>query len=207
MPSLVDSYFDKVYYINMDDNVHRNENILKQFEQYNIKNFKRVSGVKYTNQLHEHLFRNFIKKDEKYILGALGCRSSHLNIILDAKSNSYKKILIFEDDIKFLKDPNELLLKNEVTLNNDWDFLYFGGLVEPMFRNQIVTTHSYALSRKVFDDIIYMAEASGMEIDNFYAKIMQHMSYNYNPQGRYIVKPIMPFNSIIQDKEFNSNIV
>jgi GR25 family glycosyltransferase involved in LPS biosynthesis len=207
MKSFLDIYFDKIYYINMDKDVKRNENVLRQFEQYNIKNFKRISGIKYEDNLHEYLFRNFIKKDEKYIKGHLGSRLTHKSIVEDAKANNYKRILIFEDDFKFLKDPNQLLKSNHQTINDDWDFLYFGGLVEPMFRNQIVEVHAYALAQKVFDDIIYMVEASGMEIDNFYAKIMQHMSYNYNPQGRYIVKPILPFNSVVQDKEFISNIV
>jgi GR25 family glycosyltransferase involved in LPS biosynthesis len=207
MKSLIDTYFDKIYYINLDNDKQRNENILNQFKTFNIKNFERISATSY-NQLPPSfsLFRNFNKQDTKYVLGQLGCRSSHLNIVNDAKTNSYKKILIFEDDIKFLKDPNEVLFNNRETLNKDWDFLYFGGLVEPMFRNQIVTTHSYAIYKKVFDDIIYMAEPSGMEIDNFYAKIMQHMSYNYNPEGRYIVKPLLPFNSIVQDKQYESNI-
>src|ERR1043165_3424989 len=84
--------------------------------------------------------------------------------------------------------------------------LYFGGLVEPVFRNQVVCAHAYALNSKLFDDIIAMAEPSGMEIDNFYAKIIQHMSYNYNPTGKYNIQLMSPFNTIVQDKSVGSNI-
>ena len=84
--------------------------------------------------------------------------------------------------------------------------LYFGGLIEPHYRNQIVCTHAYAVKYTLFDDIINMAEPSGMEIDNFYAKILQHMSYNYNQSGKYNIRIILPFNLIAQNKDFNSNI-
>ena len=52
-----------------------------------------------------------------------------------------------------------------------------------------------------------MAEASGMEIDNFYAKIIQQMSRNDRRGGQYIIKKVEPFNSIVQRADkFHSNI-
>ena len=82
--------------------------------------------------------------------------------------------------------------------------LYYGGLIEPQYRNQIVCAHAYGLHRNVYQDILNMAEPSGMEIDNFYAKILQQMSYN--PTGKYIIKTVHPFNSIVQNKKHESNI-
>ena len=122
-----------------------------------------------------------------------------------AKERNYTKILILEDDITFLEDPNYLLKQNYDILN-DWDMLYFGGLIEPFFRHQIVCTHAYAIKNILFDNIIYMAEPSGMEIDNFYAKVLQHASYNHNQSGKYNIRIIQPFNRIIQNKNFESGI-
>jgi hypothetical protein len=51
-----------------------------------------------------------------------------------------------------------------------------------------------------------MAAASGMEIDNFYAKIIFHMSYNYSPTGKYLIHKIYPFNTILQNKTHKSSI-
>jgi hypothetical protein len=51
-----------------------------------------------------------------------------------------------------------------------------------------------------------MSDASGMEMDNFYAKIIQHMSYNHNQSGKYNIRVVLPFNQIVQNKGFNSNI-
>jgi len=201
----INTYFDKIFYINLARDVDRNKNLLAEFDKFGITNFERIEATSYTKIPDKNLWRNFNKTDDKYVLGQLGCRASKLKIIKLAKERNYKKILIFEDDIKILVDPNELLKINESILT-DWDFLYFGGLIESFFRNQIVCAHAYALSDKVFDDIINMAIPSGMEMDNFYAKIMQHMSYNGNSDGMYSTRMIVPFNTIVQNKTFNSNI-
>jgi hypothetical protein len=51
-----------------------------------------------------------------------------------------------------------------------------------------------------------MGRTSGMEIDNFYAKIIQHMSYNHNSSGRYNIKLVEPFNTVKVNFDFESNI-
>jgi GR25 family glycosyltransferase involved in LPS biosynthesis len=203
--SIIDNFFDKIYYINLKKDFDRNINILKEFEKFNIRNFQRMDGVEISDLPDQWLYRSFIKKDFKYIKGALGCRSAHLNIIRDAKNNNYKNIAIFEDDISFTIDPNALIQGNLYNIQN-FDLLYFGGLQEQHFNNQIVQTHAMGISCKIFDDILYMAESSGMEIDNFYAKILHHMSYNNNQSGKYNIRMIQPFNTITVDFSFPSNI-
>jgi len=206
MNNLVNNLFDKVYYINLDKDVDRNQHILDQFKQYNITNYQRATGIVVDTIPDISLYRNFIHREEKYIKGQLGCRAAHLNIIKDAKVNNYKNILIFEDDIKFTIDPNVLLNGNYFNIQN-FDLLYFGGLQEQLFNNQIVELHAYGVNHRIFDDIIYMCDASGMEIDNFYAKILQQMSKNNRQGGKCLTKKIEPFNSIIQIKDFGSNII
>lgn len=201
----IDTFFDKIYYINLKKDLDRNLNILSQFQKFNITNFKRVEGVQVEQLPDFYLYRNFIKSDISYIKGALGCRAAHLRIIEDAKANNYKRIAIFEDDIEFTIDPNILIRGNILNIEN-FDLLYFGGLQEQHFNNQIVQTHAMGISHKLFDDIAYMARFSGMEIDNFYAKIIQQMSKNERLGGRYITKKIEPFNSVKQLKKFISNI-
>lgn len=201
----IDTYFDKIFYINLKEDSARNDNILLQFQKYRITNFERVEAVE-TNEFPNPIFyRNFNKKDDQYVLGSLSCRASHLKCIKIAKQNDFSRILILEDDIEFLEDPNKLLARNLAILN-DWDMLYFGGLVEHFFRNQVVCAHAYGLSSVLFDDILNMAENSGMEIDNFYAKVLHHMSYNHNQSGKFNIRLIEPFNRIIQNKLFQSNI-
>lgn len=204
-PLKIDEYFDKVFYINLERDRARNSKMLEQFKQFGITNFERVEGVIRPHIPHMREWRNFNKSDEKYIIGGVGCRDAHLKCIELAKSRDYSRVLILEDDALFLQDPNVLLTQNRGILN-DWDLLYFGGLVEPFFRNQIVCLHAYAVKNSLFDNILQMAVSSGMEIDNFYAKILQHMSYNYNQSGKYNIRIILPFNQIVQEKGFESNI-
>jgi GR25 family glycosyltransferase involved in LPS biosynthesis len=135
----------------------------------------------------------------------MGARASHKKIMDISLERNYKKILIFEDDIYFTKDPNEVFSKNLDKLDN-WDMLYFGGTIEPHFNNQIVGAYAYALNRKLIEETYYMLPSSGMEIDNFYAKIIYHMSYNYNSIGRYNIKKIEPFDTVKVNFDFKSNI-
>lgn len=202
---MINQYFDKIFYINLEKDVDRNANMLKQFEKFGITNYERFEANTYNFIPAQECFRNFNIKEDRYVINSLGCRASHLGVVKLAKERNYNKILILEDDIEILLDPNELLRINNNILN-DWDMLYFGGLIENYFRNQIVCAHAYALNKTIFDDIINMCESSGMEIDNFYAKILHHMSYNNNQSGKYNIRIMMPFETIRQIKTLPSNI-
>ena len=205
IPLTLDSYFDRIFYINLERDTLRNEQMVSQFQKYGITNYERVDAIAFAELPGKEKYRNFIKHDPKYLLGSLSCKASHIKCVELAKERNYKRILILEDDVICLQDPNVLLAHNQAVLN-DWDMLYFGGLVEPHFRGQIVCAHAYCVKNTLYEDILNMADASGMEIDNFYAKILQHMSYNYNPSGKYNIRVIMPFNQIVQNKALGSNI-
>jgi Glycosyltransferase family 25 (LPS biosynthesis protein) len=203
--SYIDNFFDKIFYINLAKDVERNNNMLSQFKEFNISNFERYEAIIYNEVPDKSLWRNFIKTNDKYIKGQLGCRESMLNIIKLSKERGYKNILILEDDAYMLNDPSEIMMMNENNISLA-DMFYFGGLIESQYRGQIVCAHACGIKHTLFDDIINMAVPSGMEMDNFYAKIIQHMSYNYNPSGRYNVLALSPFNTITQNKTFTSNI-
>ena len=204
-PLTLDTYFDKIFYINLKKDVSRNESMISQFNKCGITNFERVNAIEIKKIPGTDKYRNFIKKDHKYVLGSLSCKASHLKCIQISKERKYSRVLILEDDVIFLENPNQLLTQNSKILN-EWDMLYFGGDIERYFRNQIVRTHAYAIKDTLYEDIINMADASGMEIDNFYAKILQHMSYNYNQSGKYNIRIILPFNLIVPNPSFKSNI-
>lgn len=204
-PLTFDTYFDKIFYINLNRDVQRNESIIAQFNKFGITNYERIEAIELKELPSQEKYRNFIKTDFKYTIGQLSCRASHIKCIELAKERNYSKVLILEDDIAFLNNPNHLLTQNSRTLN-EWDMLYFGGLIEQHFRNQIVCAHAYGVKQTLYDDIINIGESSGMEIDNFYAKIIQHMSYNYNQSGRFNIRLIQPFNLVVQNKTFYSNI-
>lgn len=204
----VNEYFDKIFYINLDKDIDRNENIISQFQKYNIQNYERITATLITDYPPKYLWRNFNqdKLNDKYIIGSIGCRNSHWRIMELCLERGYNKVMILEDDIVINENPNKILENNIEKLHN-WDMLYFGGNEELHFGGQIVCAHAYALNRKLIEETYFMMPTSGMEVDNFYAKILYHMSYNYSATGKYLIKKLDPFNSIVQNKSYQSNIV
>ena len=91
---------DKIYIINLKERTDRWQNCLQQLNKYNITNFTRFDAIKPAlNKINPIQYsKNNLKINKKYIIGALGCKISHLNIIIHAKQNNYKQILILEDD-------------------------------------------------------------------------------------------------------------
>jgi len=203
--SYIDDYFDKIFYINLKRDVDRNKNILSQFKEFNITNYERFEAIECTEVPDRALWRNFLEEDEKYVKGSIGCRESNLAIIRLAKERNYKRILILEDDIFIVQDPSEIMKINKRNIDLA-DMFYFGGSVESNFGGQVVESFAYAVKEVLFNDILNMAIPSGMEIDNFYAKIIQQMTYIGNYRGRYNVALLRPFNSIAVDENFKSNI-
>lgn len=203
----IDTFFDKVFYINMDKDVDRNDAMIAQFNKFGITNYERVAATQINEVPEKYLWRNFNvnRLNEKYILGSIGCRNSHWRIMGICLERGYQKVLILEDDISFTENPNKVLYDNLDKLNN-WDMLYFGGMEEHHFGGQIVCAHAYAVNRKLIEEIYFMLPTSGMEVDNFYAKVLYHMSYNYSPTGKYLIKKLNPFNTIVQDGSYKSNI-
>jgi len=201
----INTYFDKIFYINLEKDKDRNASMISQFEKFGITNYERFNAFTGGFIPNEHAYRNFNNKEHRYVVNSLACRESHLSVIKIAKERGYKRILILEDDVEFIDDPSTLLRIN-IGIINDWDMLYFGGYIENEYRNQIVCAHAYAVRDTIYDDIINMCNASGMEIDNFYAKILHHMSCNKNQSGKYNIRIIIPFDNIKQKDSFISNI-
>lgn len=204
---VMNSFFDKIFYINLDKDKDRNEKMIQQFKHYGISNFERVAGTVIELVPDISYWRNFNQDslNEKYVLGGLGCRNSHWRIMKASLERGYNKILILEDDIIFTADPHQVLRDNKSKLDN-WDMLYFGGTEEAHFRGQIVGAYAYGLNRKLIEETYYMLPTSGMEVDNFYAKVLFHMSYNYTDCGKYNIKKIEPFNTVKVDFKYSSNI-
>lgn len=203
----LNTYFDKIFYINLDKDVNRNQHMISQFEKWGITNFERVPGVIFEEIPYWIYWRNFNKPllNKKYILGSLGCRNSHYRVMEISLQRDYNKILVLEDDTIILENP-DLILNNNKDILENWDMIYFGGKEEPDFGGQIVCAHAYALNRKLIEETYLMLPSSGMEVDNFYAKVIYHMSYNTSATGKYLIKKMNPFNTIIQDSSHLSNI-
>lgn len=78
----------KIYYINLDDAVERNQHMIEMFEKYNITNFERYEAKRFEESKHNMLS-----------LSQYGCLMSHLEVCRLIANSNDKYAIVFEDDV------------------------------------------------------------------------------------------------------------
>lgn len=189
--SIVNDIVDRVYYINLDFRPERNKDILNELSSLKITNYERFSAIKPDESILKTSRKSFLpRKPLKYRVGALGCLFSHLEIIKDAKSKGYDRVLILEDDTIFKRDLKPLKdaisqLKNK-KLN--FELLYLAGthITRPKkISGSLVrciktyTTNSYIIDKSIYDFIIEGLKDYNEEVDVFYATKVQTRGKSY----------------------------
>jgi GR25 family glycosyltransferase involved in LPS biosynthesis len=188
----------KIYIINLKERTDRWKDCLIQLNKYNIENYERFEAIRPDLKKIDPIqySKNNLKMDEKYIIGALGCKLSHIEIIKNAKKNSYKQILILEDDFllceNFIEKYNKIYSDIEKKKINI-DILYLGFSIvrkEPFIDTSINnlkkvksvhTTHAYIINYNFYDTILEELEKCHCEIDVCYANCQK----KYNMYGIY----------------------
>ena len=144
--SLINQYIEKIYVINLKNNILRRNYILRLMKKFNI-NFHLVIVTKVEDNIYSCLNKNNeITKEE------MGCTLSHLwclNNLIESKS---KNGIIFEDDIIFHKNFDNLFLnvfkkKHDFLLLGACDFS-FSILHKDNVKNGLYTIHPEA--KKVY---------------------------------------------------------
>jgi GR25 family glycosyltransferase involved in LPS biosynthesis len=115
--NILNTFFDKIYCINLDRRSDRWIECEKKFNGMGlvVERFSACDG-----QLIDTGYG-------KVYNGELGGTISHTRVIKKAIDCGYDKILVLEDDIEF---NNDFLKKTECSLSElpqDWDILFFGG--------------------------------------------------------------------------------
>lgn len=114
------TYFDKIYCINLDRRPDRWETVKEKFDKLNIKveRFSACDG----NDLPPEVLQTYqgINKYE------VACMISHYNVIKDAKQNNYTRILILEDDVMFAQNFMDKFFASAQKLPDDYKIWYLG---------------------------------------------------------------------------------
>ena len=178
------------YVINLTERNDKKVYIEKLFKEKNIK------FEFYRPQKHQNPRR--------------GCLESHLHLIKEAIKNKHEKILIFEDDVKFVKS-----LKSIKDPPKDWNMIYLGGTVHRVMDNkyngysrvQTWTTHAYFINLKdeEFVNKLLEMEKYQEEVDRYY---LEKIHPNYQC---YMTNPMVAIQkedySDIEGQEVNYNFM
>lgn len=179
----INSYFDKIYCINLDRRKDKWYRVKKEFQKnsINVERWSAIDGESLVDISNFEKNQNLLSKrgelENKY---SLACLMSHLSVIKDAKINNYKKILIFEDDV-ILSD--NFSNKIEMIQNVNWKLFYLGASqfiwngisIEGEFYrcNQTLGTFAYAVDNSIYDDLIEIFESKTKSVDNLLTLIQK----------------------------------
>jgi GR25 family glycosyltransferase involved in LPS biosynthesis len=168
----MNSFFDRIYVINLDRDLSRRENILKQFAKHHITNYTIFSA---TDKLQVSLAD--MAKELKWAYpgntfyceptcscsgsghelseGQMACHLSHYRVWCDIIQNNYSKCLVLEDDLMLVDDANQIFDELLPQIPQDWNFIqlghaemiYSGGVRGFIpIKSAFAQTHCYAIT-------------------------------------------------------------
>ena len=211
--NLLNKIFDKIYVINLKQDVEKKNIIEKKLKELNIEYtiFEAIDGNKLKN----------VKLLNYGSVGAVGCRLSHMKILEDAVKNNYTSILVFEDDIIFRKDFNKHLEKQYSVIKNNninWKLLYLGCSYHGLPKNiknsidyvetigNAYGTFAVGIHKDIFNVILNHIKNTNKVYDNILAQNIQpnYKSIVFNPQivSAIVSKKSNTDNSTMNQKKY-----
>ena len=169
--------FPEIYCINLKTRPDRREYMSELFRKNNLR-------------------VNFYEATPHPDGGAVGCRTSHLDILREARDRGLPRVLILEDDIEFIGDLREVVLPAV------WSMFYLGGNWVDIVNKaesdnycQVRTwsTYGYAVASSFYDTLIEGLSGTEKEIDRYYLENihLNHPVYMAKPQ---VVVPAEAFD-------------
>jgi len=170
-------YFEKAFYINLDNRTDRKILFEQRTNDIGL-NIPRYSGVSLKES--EVPVNEYFKSDPRRHF-KVSCTLSHFSIIKMAKKNDWKNILIFEDDCIFcpgFMDKIDSCI--EELKYHPWNLFYMGGepnqVVLPLSKHLrlcpshggIYGTHAYAINNTFYDRILKIDPIQYPAIDIIY---------------------------------------
>lgn len=113
-----DHFFSKIYVINLPERTDRLEQTDMEMKKY---------GIPY--QVYPAI---------KHESGVEGLRLTYMQLLKRCILNSHSHILVFEDDVTFINDPNTFFWKAlaQAELTDKWDMLYLGANTHNPFKEK-----------------------------------------------------------------------
>jgi len=176
---------DEQYVINLK----RNEGRLKRFRaeaaRIGLKDYRVFEGIDGPKLgiTHKHsLGRRQIGFEND---GLVGCFMSHYLCIRDAIERGYQRIVIYEDDVKFMKGFNEVFRYGFRQVPEDWEFLILGYVERKahwdfkqklndyvVIPNDPIGTHAYMIQGEGLQKVYAGLQTIHNHIDYQYARMI-----------------------------------
>lgn len=158
----LNTYFDKIYCINLKNRTDKWAECLREFRKHGleVERFCAVDGRK-----------NY--QSCGLSPGEAGCSLSHAKILEEFYNSNLERILILEDDIEFIADLTTEFSKRIIEVP-DWELLYLGGthMEQPSKVNnyfsrarKTYTTSHYGIRRSVVPLVIEEIRRLDRQVD------------------------------------------
>jgi GR25 family glycosyltransferase involved in LPS biosynthesis len=160
-------FFDKIFYINLDERTDRRDHIEKLLSKFNIK-AERFPAITLSPEQNENIRQDgcFFRNDERpeHARFTKSCTLSHLSVVFRAKLMGYKNVLILEDDAEFHDTIVEDLIKTieDLKTMERWDMFYIG--CNPLKYQKVtdnlgrslgaLSAHAYAVNNNFYDKVL-----------------------------------------------------
>jgi GR25 family glycosyltransferase involved in LPS biosynthesis len=152
---LNDFAIDHIYLLNLERRHDRLAHAMAQVEKIGLQGVQRWKAVDgralNTNTIYSHIQP-----------GMVGCYRSHQQILQDALTHGYNRILVLEDDLVFAPGFNEFLKLSLPKIPQDWDWVYLGSQEHGGFgthRQQV--NEFWVVPRSVWGTQAYMVNGQG----------------------------------------------
>lgn len=188
---MFDTFFDKIYILNLRKDTSRKEQIEERLNAFNISNYEIFPGI--DGRVFEPIW-NVVKHKYTHFTNPnyVACALSHISIYKEAATRGYNRILILEDDVKFsamLQDPivleklkhtletNDLVHLGWIPLSDDlsmWNYNTFELNSFDPFYNEFKSKnlwglYAYSINRSLINYMLTAySEDFPMEIDRFF---------------------------------------
>lgn len=220
MPSFLNTYFDKIYCINLDRRPDRWAECEEIFKKHGLE-VERVSAVDGNpDNIHVTATDGRVVKP-----GMVGCALSHAKVCKLAKEAGYNQILILEDDIDFADNLNAEFERYILQVPANWQLLYTGGNhlghhnVKTISENCVrifntYTTHFIGMKKGMYDVMLSRVPAKITNpIDVIYAEwqrqyeaycIVPHLSWQRTSFSD-IENCVADYEAIVRGRNFHIN--
>ena len=139
-------FIDKIVYINLSNRIERRNMIENELSNIISEKILRFNAVVNT------------------VYGAIGCLSSHIEVLNMAEKNNWKNVLILEDDMKWNNFEENYPLLNKL-ITNEYDVIMLGGTQlnfdKKTFRlRNALTSHAYIVNNHYFKTLRSIFESA-----------------------------------------------